>query len=196
MIILSKVPESTDMVFKQLEMASELERVRFELTGSNISVKFLQDFSGFSFENINIPFASKGSQIDVPYFIAEILRKKSVIEDFRMNFPITLQDLEGAVRKEVRVGELQSLHPYFHLLMQDFVLSVEDKDSEFSELEQKRQKTKYNQLTHERISKLVKMTDSRKVLAQKKKNLTPSEQILFKKIVDCIQNWKAEFIQK
>jgi len=85
-IILSKVPESTDMVFKQLEMASELERVRFELTGSNISVKFLQDFSGFSFENINIPFASKGSQIDVPYFIAEILRKKSVIEDFRMNF--------------------------------------------------------------------------------------------------------------
>ncbi len=196
MIILSKVPESTDMVFKQLEMASELERVRFELTGSNISVKFLQDFSGFSFENINIPFASKGSQIDVPYFIAEILRKKSVIEDFRMNFPITLQDLEGAVRKEVRVGELQSLHPYFHLLMQDFVLSVEDKDSEFSELEQKRQKTKYNQLTHERISKLVKMTDSRKVLAQKKKNLTSSEQILFKKIVDCIQNWKAEFIQK
>jgi len=195
-IILSKVPESTDMVFKQLEMASELERVRFELTGSNISVKFLQDFSGFSFENINIPFASKGSQIDVPYFIAEILRKKSVIEDFRMNFPITLQDLEGAVRKEVRVGELQSLHPYFHLLMQDFVLSVEDKDSEFSELEQKRQKTKYNQLTHERISKLVKMTDSRKVLAQKKKNLTSSEQILFKKIVDCIQNWKAEFIQK
>ena len=190
------MPESTDMMFKQLEMASELERVRFELAESKVSVKFLQDFSGFSFENINIPPSSKGSQIEIPYFIAELLRKKSVIEDYRMNFPITLQDLEGAVRKEVRVGELQSLHPYFHLLLQDFVLSMEDKDSQFSELEQKRQKTKYNQLTHERISKLVKMTDSRKVLAQKKKNLTLSEQILFKKIVDCIQNWKAEFIQK
>ncbi len=196
MIILSKAPELTDMGFKQLEMASELDRVRFELTESNVSVKFLQDFSGFSFENINIPSSPKGTQIDIPYFIAEILRKKSVIEDFRMNFPVTLQDLEGAVRKEVRAGELQPIHPYFHLLLQDFVLSMEDKDSQFSELEQKRQKTKYNQLTHERISKLVKMTDSRKVLAQKKKNLTSSEQILFTKIVDCIQNWKAEFIQK
>lgn len=196
MIILSKAPELTDMGFKQLEMASELDRVRFELTESNVSVKFLQDFSGFSFENINIPPSPKGTQIDIPYFIAEILRKRSMIEDFRMNFPVTLQDLEGAVRKEVRAGELQPIHPYFHLLLQDFVFSMEDKDSQFSELEQKRQKTKYNQLTHERISKLVKMTDSRKVLAQKKKNLTSSEQILFKEIVDRIQTWKAEFIQK
>ncbi|MFX1282348.1 MAG: hypothetical protein ACFFB5_01785 [Promethearchaeota archaeon] len=193
---MSKAPELTDMGFKQLEMASELDRVRFELTESNVSVKFLQDFSGFSFENINIPPSPKGTQIDIPYFIAEILRKRSMIEDFRMNFPVTLQDLEGAVRKEVRAGELQPIHPYFHLLLQDFVFSMEDKDSQFSELEQKRQKTKYNQLTHERISKLVKMTDSRKVLAQKKKNLTSSEQILFKEIVDRIQTWKAEFIQK
>ncbi|UCG90448.1 MAG: hypothetical protein JSU57_01580, partial [Candidatus Heimdallarchaeota archaeon] len=138
---MSKVPESTNMVFKEVEIASELERVRFELTESKVSVKFLQDFSGFSFENINIPPSSKGSQVEVPYFIAELLRKKSVIEDFRMNFPVTLQDLEGAVRKEVRMGELQPLHPYFHILLQDFVLSMADKDSQFSELEQKRQKT-------------------------------------------------------
>ncbi len=193
---MSKVSESTDNTFKQLEMAYELERVRFELTESSVSVKFLQDFSGFSFEGINVPPSSKGSRIEVPFFIAEILQIKSVIEDFRMNFPITLQDLEGAVRREVRVGELQPLHPYFYILLKDLVLLMEDKDSQFSELEQKRQKTKFNQLTHERISKLVKMTDSRKALAQKKKNLTSSEQVLFEKIVDWIQNWKAAFVQK
>ncbi|MHA2245080.1 MAG: hypothetical protein ACXADY_08935 [Candidatus Hodarchaeales archaeon] len=193
---MSKVSESTDNAFKQLEMARELERVRFELTESSVSVKFLQNFLGFSFEGISIPSYSKGSQIEIPYFLAEILRKKSVIEDFRMNFPITLQDLEGTVRKEVRVGELQPLHPYFYILLKDLVLLSEDKDSQFSELEQKRQKTKFNQLTHERISKLVKMTDSRKVLAQKKKNLTSSEQVLFEKIVDWIQNWKAAFVHK
>lgn len=193
---MSKVSESTDNTFKQLEMACELERVRFQLTESSVSVKFLQSFSGFSFEGINVPSSSEGSRIEVPYFIAEILQKKSVIEDFRMNFPITLQDLEGAVRREVRVGELQPLHPYFHILLKDLVLLMEDKDSQFSELEQKRQKTKFNQLTHERISKLVKMTDSRKALAQKKKNLTSSEQVLFEKIVDWIQNWKAAFVQK
>ncbi|MFX0016768.1 MAG: hypothetical protein ACFFB2_17195 [Promethearchaeota archaeon] len=181
---------------KQLEMARELERVRFELTESNVPVKFLQDFSGFSFESVSIPASSKGAQIEVPYFIAEILWKKSLIEDFRANFPITLRDLEGAVRKEVRVGELQPLHTYFNILLKDLFLLMEEKDSQFSELEEKRQKTKFNQLTHERVSKLVKMTDSRTVLTQKKKNLTSSEQILFDKIVELIQDWKAEFIQK
>ena len=184
------------MKFNQLEMINELERVRFELTESSVSVKFIQDFSGFSFENIRIPSSSKGSRIEVPYFFAEILLKNSVIEDFKMNFPINLHELEGAVRKEVRTGELQPLYPYFHILLKDLVLIMEDKDSRFSELEQKRQQTKFNQLTHERVSKLVKMTDSRKLLAQKKRNLTSSEMILFEKIVDWIQSWKAEFIQK
>ena len=195
MKFLPEVSESTKKTVKQLEMTRELERLRFELTESNLPVKFAQNFSGFSFEHIIIPASSQGSQIEVPYFIAEILHERSMIEDFKSNFPITLSELEGAVRKEVRVGELQSLHPYFNVLLKDYLL-IEDKDSQFSELEQKRQKTKFNQLIHERISKLVKMTDSRKILAQRKRNLTSSEQILFDKIVGWIQNWKAEFIQE
>jgi hypothetical protein len=194
-IFLSEVSESTINKVKRLEMARDLERVRFELSESNTPVKFAQDFSGFSFEHITIPASSQGSQIDVPYFIAEILHKRSIIEDFKTNFPLTLPELEGAVRKEVRVGELQPLHPYFNILLADHFLLMEEKESQFSELEQKRQKTKFNQLINERISKIVKMTDSRKVLAQRKKNLTSSEQILFDKIVEWIQNWKAEFFQ-
>ncbi len=180
----------------QLEMANELERVRFELTEGNVSVKFLQNFPGFSFENIKIPYLSKGSQSEVPFFIAEILLKKSVIEDFSEDLAIDLQDLEGAVRREVRAGELQPLPPDFHMLLKDIILIKEEKDSQFSELEQKRQKTKFNQLTHERVSKIVKMTESRKLLAKKKRNLTKAEQVLFEKIVDWIQSWKAEFIQE
>ena len=194
MIILAKVSESSDKTLKQLETAKELERVRFELTDSRVSVKFLQDFSGFSFEDIKIPPSSKGNQTEVPFFIAEILRKESVIEDFRKDYPITLQDLEGAVRKEVRAGELQHLHPFFYILLKNIDLLVEDKDSQFSELEKKRKQTKFNQLTNERISKLVKMTDSKKLLDQRKRNLTASEKILVEKINGWIQSWKAEFI--
>ncbi len=196
MIILAKVSEASDKTLKQLETTKEFERVRFELTESRVSVKFLQDFSGFSFEDIKIPPSSKGNQIEVPFFMAEILRKESVIEDFRKDYPITLQDLEGAVRKEVRTGELQPLHTFFYILLKDLGLLVEDKDSQFSKLEKKRQKTKFNQLTNERISKLVKMTDSKKLLDQRKRNLTASEKILFEKIIGWIQSWKAEFIQK
>ena len=195
MIFLTEVSESTKKTINQLEIARNLERIRFELTESNVPVKFVQNFSGFSFEHISIPASSQGSQLEVPYFIAEKLLERSMIEDFKSAFPVTLPELEGAVRKEVRVGELQPLHPYFNLLLLDHFLVMEKKESQFSELEQKRQKMKFNQLINERISKLVKMTDSRKILAQRKRNLTNSEQILFDRIVDWIQNWKAEFVQ-
>lgn len=195
MIFLPEVSESTKKNFSQLEMARDLERIHFELTESKIPVKFTQNFSGFSFEHIKIPASSQGSQIDVPYFIAEKFLERGMIEDFKANFPITLSELEGAIRKEVRVGELQPLHQYFNILLSDHFQLMEEKESQFSELEQKRQKTKFNQLINERISKIVKMTDSRKMLAQRKKNLTSSEQILFDKIVEWIQNWKTEFFQ-
>ena len=119
MKFLPEVSESIKKTVKQLEMTRELERIRFELTESSVPVKFVQNFSGFSFENINIPTSSQGSQVEVPFFIAEILKKRSMIEDFKSNFPITLPELEGAVRKEVRVGELQSLHPHFNILLKD-----------------------------------------------------------------------------
>jgi len=194
-VILTEVSESTKKTITQLEIARNLERIRFELTESSVPVKFVQNFSGFSFEHISIPASSQGSQLEVPYFIAEKLLKRSMIEDFKSTFPVTLPELEGAVRKEVRVGELQPLHSYFNLLLLDHLFLMEKKGSQFSELEQKRQKMIFNQLINERISKLVKMTDSRKILAQRKRNLTYSEQILFDRIVDFIQNWKEEFIQ-
>jgi len=194
-VVLTEVSESRKKTITQLEIAKNLERIRFELTESSVPIKFVQNFSGFSFEHISIPASSQGSQLEVPYFIAEKLLKRSMIEDFKSTFPVTLPELEGAVRKEVRVGELQPLHPYFNLLLLDHFLLMEKKESQFSELEQKRQKMKFNQLINERISKLVKMTDSRKILAQRKRNLTYSEQILFDRIVDWIQNWKAEFVQ-
>ncbi|MHA2225812.1 MAG: hypothetical protein ACXAC8_11445 [Candidatus Hodarchaeales archaeon] len=165
------------------------------MTNRNIRVKFLQDFPGFSFENIKIPSSQKGSQIEVPYFIAKIFREESVIDKFQSNFPLNLQELTGALRNEMRIGSLQPIPPYFYTLIKELVETDEEKESQYSEIEQKRLKSKLNQLINERVSKIIKMTDSKEIRSRKS-NLTSSEQILFKKIHEMIQIWKAEFIQQ
>ncbi|UCE14906.1 MAG: hypothetical protein JSV04_06930 [Candidatus Heimdallarchaeota archaeon] len=190
-----KTTETTDKPLDQLEIAIELERIRFELTERKIQVKFLTDFSGFSFEEVTIPPTSQGSRLEIPYYIAEILRRNSVIEDFDPDFPTSLQELTAAVRNELRDGKLQPLPPFTHILAKELLLTPEDQESKFENLEQKRQISKFNQLTLERISKILRMTDS-KDISTRKRNLTPSEEILFNKIVSWIQSWKAEFIQK
>ncbi|MFX0085044.1 MAG: hypothetical protein ACFFAU_05160 [Candidatus Hodarchaeota archaeon] len=191
---MKKISESASLDFKQSEIASELERLIFELTESKVQVKFIQPFSGFSFEGFTVPNATKGSRTKVPYFIAEVLLAHSLIEDFTENIPTSLQDLNAMLRSELRSGELQPLHPFLHMLMKKNVFSKEIKDSAFSELENKRLKLKFNQLMIERISKLVKMAGSKPVPTRKKGNMTASEQILFKKIVDLVQFWIDEFI--
>jgi len=80
--------------------------------------------------------------------------------------------------------------------MRKNVISKEAEDSSFSELENQRLKLKFNQLMVERISKIVKMADTKTVSTRKKGNMTASEQILFKRIVDLVQFWKNEFIDK
>lgn len=190
-----KGTESSDKPFEQLEVARELERIRFELTERKIPVKFQIDFSGFSFEEVTIPPASKGSRLEIPYYIAEILRANSVIEDFDPEFPTNLQELTAAVRNELRDGKLQPLPPFTHILAKELLLPPKDQESKFDNLEQKRQISKFNQLTLERISKILRMTDS-KDISSHRRNLTPSEEILFNKIVSWIQSWKDEFIQK
>jgi hypothetical protein len=172
-------------------LAKELERIRFDLLEGNVSVKFLQDYSGFSFEGISIPAASKGSRVEVPFFIAEILFNNSIIEDYLDDFPSSLQDLTNAVRNEVRSGKLQPLHPFYYILAKEIVLNEEDQDSQFDEVELKRKESKYNQLINERIAKIVKMADSRAPLPRRS-NLTSSEKILLIKINELIQSWKAE----
>jgi hypothetical protein len=189
-----KISESADLAFEQSDLASELERLKFELTESKVQVKFTQSFSGFSFEGFIVPNATKGSRTEIPYFIAEILLAHSVIEDFTQDIPTSLQDLNTILRSELRSGELQPLHPFLHILMKELIFSKEVEDSSFNELENKRLKSKFNQLMIERISKLVKMADSKTISTRKKGNMTASEQILYKKIVDLVQFWKAEFI--
>ncbi|MHA2113030.1 MAG: hypothetical protein ACW98W_16245, partial [Candidatus Hodarchaeales archaeon] len=79
-------------------------------------MKFIKDFPSFNFGGISIPSASENSRLDLPYYIAEILYQEGIIEDFKSSFPISLQDMTTAVRKEVRQGEVQPLHPYFHMV--------------------------------------------------------------------------------
>jgi hypothetical protein len=172
-------------------MAADLERIRFDLLESKISVKFLQNYSGFSFEGITIPSVSKGSRVEVPFFIAEILFKNSIIEEYLDDFPSSLQDLTNAVRNEVRSGKLQPLHPYYNILVKDLVLIDEDQDSQFDEVELSRKESKYHQLINERIAKIVKMTDSRAPLPRRS-NLTASEKMLVVKINELIQRWRSE----
>jgi hypothetical protein len=193
---LSESFESGKKNFKQSDLISELERLKFVLEESKINVKFIQEFSGFSYEGFNIPRVTKGSRADVPFFIAEIMHSHSIINDFKNDIPTSLQDLTALLRSELRSGELQSVHPFLHLTMKEFVLSEEKTDSSYSELEIKRRKSKFNQLTLERISKLVKMTDTKTTSTRKKKNMTASEEVIFNKIVDLVQFWKDEFISK
>jgi hypothetical protein len=180
---------------EQSQMATELERIRFEFTESKMIVKFLQTFAGFSFENITIPPASKGSHLEIPYFIAEILREKSIIEDFSTDFSNSLQDLTGAVRSEVRSGKLQPIHPFFNTLIKEYTFTEEDQDSQFNEVEKKRKTSKFNQLVHERVAKIVKMADSRGPLPRKS-NLTSSERLLLTELREIVHSWKTEFIEK
>lgn len=191
-----KSSESTGLAFEQSELVSELARLKFEQTESKVKVKFIKEFTGFSYESFNIPRSTKGSRTEIPYFIAEVLFDRSIIEDFKKDIPTSLQDITAVLRSELRSGELQPVHPFLHTIMKNIVLSEELKDSSFSEMENKRRKSKFNQLTAERISKLVKMADKQTTSTRKQINMTVSEHILFNKIVDLVQYWKDEFISK
>lgn len=191
-----KSSESTGLAFEQSELVSELARLKFEQTESKVKVKFIKEFTGFSYESFNIPRSTKGSRTEIPYFIAEVLFDRSIIEDFKKDIPTSLQDITAVLRSELRSGELQPVHPFLHTIMKNIVLSEELKDSSFSEMENKRRKSKFNQLTVERISKLVKMADKQTTSSRKQINMTVSEHILFNKIVDLVQYWKDEFISK
>ena len=73
--------ESGKKNFKQSELISELGRLKFVLEESKINVKFIKEFSGFSYEGFKIPRTTKGSRAAVPFFIAEILHSHSIIND-------------------------------------------------------------------------------------------------------------------
>ena len=176
------------MEHKELEL--ELKRILFEFTNSPISVKFKKPFSGFEFGGIKIPSVPENSRLEIPYFIAEILLKEDLIEDFRNDFPISLQELTAAVRKEVRHGEVQQLHPYFYSLFGEQVAKLNVNDSHYDEIELKRQKDRIKQLIAERVSKIIKLSD-RSDFDPLKYNLTASEAVLMKKIHSLVVNWKS-----
>ncbi len=175
------------------ELDEEITRLTFKMTHESVSVKFRQEFSGFSFEGVEIPLSPRGTRIKIPYFIAILLLDKGVIEDFREEYPLSLQDLTNAVRNEIRSGDLQPIHPFFHLLIKENILSELSIDSRFSELELKRQRAKFQQLNKERVSKLVKMVDNKEILNKKRVDLTESEKILFHRIASWVQNWNNMF---
>lgn len=180
--------------YDQSALTPEVKRVQFELTESKVSVKFLQDFSGFTFEGITIPAVSIGSRIEVPFFIAENLLEKELIEDFMIDFPDSLQALTAAVRAEVRSGRLQSLHPYFNVLIKELMQVEAAEESRYNDLELKRKRDKLNQLIHERVAKIVTMAKSGETLPRRT-NLTASEKILYNKMIELIKQWKEEFTQ-
>jgi len=165
----------------------------FEMTESKISVKFIKNFPGFDFGGVKVPSAIENSRLDLPYYIAESLSQEKIIEDFEYLFPISLQELTTAVRKEVRHGEVQPLHPYFHTIFKKFVLKGSVDNSPYTEKELKQKKAKMNQITSERLAKLVKMADSTN-FNTKKINLTASEQILMEQIRKWIAEWKELII--
>ena len=161
----------------------------FEMTERNISVKFTKDFPNFDFGGVKIPSTSENSRVDLPYYIAEILYREGIIEEFESSFPISLQELTTAVRKEVRQGEVQPLHPYFHMVFKKLVLGKSVDNSPYTKKELKQKMAKLSQITSERLAKLVKIADSPKINA-KKMNLTTSEKILVEKLQKWITSWK------
>lgn len=184
------ISEKTENPLSEMvELELELKRILFEFSDTPISVKFTKSYAGFEFGGIIIPSAIENSRVDVPYFLAEILLKEGLIEDFRHNFPLSLQELTAAVRKEVRHGEVQQLHPYFYSLFSEMVMKSDVNDSHYDEIELKRQKDRVKQLVTERLSKIIKLSDSNDFNPQRL-NLTASETILMKRIHTWVVNWK------
>ncbi|MCK4848149.1 MAG: hypothetical protein KAT16_03915 [Candidatus Heimdallarchaeota archaeon] len=186
--------ESKEYQLADTEIGLDLQRAMFEMTESKISVKFIKNFLGFDFCGVKIPSTTKNSRLDLPYYIAELLFQEEIIEEFKSSFPISLQELTTAVRKEVRHGEVQPLHPYFHTAFKKLVLEESDDNSPYIEKELKQKKAKMTQITSERLAKLVKMADSAN-LNMKKMNLTVSEQILMEKIRKWVVEWKKVIIE-
>jgi phenylalanyl-tRNA synthetase beta subunit len=186
--IITEISENLQSEYTELEL--ELKRILFEFTDSSISVKFIKPFAGYEFGGIKIPSVTENSRLDIPYFIAEILLMENFIEDFRNDFPLSLQDLTAAVRKEVRHGEVQQLHPYFYSLFSEQVMKSNINDSHYDEIELKRQKDRINQLITERLSKIIKLSDSNNIDHQKL-NLTAFEAVLLKRINSWVVNWKS-----
>ena len=94
------------------------------------------------------------------------------------------------MRREVRHGEVQQLHPYFYSLFNEQIIKSDVNDSDFDEIELKRQKDRFKQLITERLSKIIKLSNSN-AFNPKKLNLTASEEILMKKIYSWVLNWKS-----
>ncbi len=172
------------------ELDLDLTRIMFELTDQPISVKFIKTVPGFDFGGVKIPSASENSRLDLPYHIAEILLQENLIEDFTDSFPLSLQDLTTAVRKEVRQGELQSLHPFFYALLNKQLTNNKADNSHYNEIELKRQKARFKQLMFERLPKIIKFAEAEDFNPQKL-NLTASETVLMQRIHSWVSSWKA-----
>ena len=171
------------------ELVLDWARIMFELAEQSVSVKFIQSFPGFDFGGVTIPPTSENSRMDLPYYIAEILLQENLIEDFSDSFSLSLQDLTSAVRKEMRQGEVQSLHPYFYALLNKRFSSNKTDSSHYDEIELKRQKDKVKQLIFERLSKILKFAEVESFSPQKM-NLTASEAILMQRIHSWVSSWK------
>jgi hypothetical protein len=155
--------------FQESELDLELKRVLFEFTDSLVSVKFNSKFSGFEFLGVKIPTVSEGSRVELPYFLAEKLFQEKLIEDFSDSFPLSLQDLTMAVRKEVRQGEVQPIYPFLYTLFNHRNTDNTSEASHYTEIEMNRQKDRMNQLS--------------------------SEYILMQKIHSIVDNWKKVVIK-
>ena len=170
-------------------MELDLQRALFDMTETAISVKFIKNFPEFNFGGVKIPSVNENSRMDLPYYIAELLLHEGIIEDYSKSFPISLQDLTTAVRKEVRHGEIQPLHPYLYSIFKKVVLEGSDDDSPYAKKEFEQKKAKIIQIISERLAKMVKMADSTNI-NPKRMNLTASERVLMEKINGWIVNWK------
>ena len=186
--------EDLSYTIESQKMRNENIRQEFEFMEHKIPVTFREDFSGFKFNSILINPATKGTNDEIPLYLAEFLLKKGIIEDYTGEYSIQLQDLTNALRNEVRSGELQKLHPFFYLLISPHLDSSEIQDSRFNELEIKRFISAFTKLATERVSKIIKMIE-RKDISIQKSNLTVTEQIFFQQLMTIIKTWKQEFIK-
>ncbi|WP_455142551.1 hypothetical protein [Candidatus Hodarchaeum mangrovi] len=186
--------EGLSSTVESQEMKNENIRIEFEFLEYKIPVTFREDFSGFKFSSISINPATKGTNDEIPLYIAEFLFRKGIIEDYTKEYPTQLQDLTTALRNEVRSGELQKLHPFFYFLITPHLDSSEKQDSRFNELETKRLISAFIKLSTERVSKIIKMTEWKDINIQKS-NLTVTEQVFYQQLRTIIKTWKKEFVK-
>lgn len=175
-----------DLVINLLE--EDIDRVLFEFLELPVSVTFTKAFDEYNFEDVSIPSCDKGTIESIPLFLAEILYKDGIIENFWDNLSISLTDINRAFKLEVRSGELQETKESQLLLAQR---RMEKSPETYSEIDCEKISSFYKKIVDTRLPKVVNLSS---MGTQRGRNFAfnSTEEVLHQYLHELISAWKKK----